>query len=156
VILRLDNMVAINSAVEIDLTGQVCAESMGSAIYSGVGGQMDFLRGAALSKGGRPIIALASTAKGGTVSRIVPSLQIGAGVTTSRAHVHFVATEFGVSNLHGLDLEERARALIALADPRFRDELECAARRLCLLRSHGLGSSGDPVSRESTQYQCTT
>jgi acetyl-CoA hydrolase len=135
VIFRLDNMVAINSAIEIDLTGQVCAESMGSAVYSGVGGQMDFLRGAALSNGGKPIIALSSTAKGGAVSRIVPSLQIGAGVTTTRAHVHYVATEYGVTNLHGLDLAERARALIALAHPDFRDELECAARRLHLLRS---------------------
>jgi acetyl-CoA hydrolase len=133
VILRLDNMIAINSAVEIDLTGQVCAESIGGKIYSGVGGQMDFLRGAALSMGGKPIIALASTAKDGMISRIVPTLQPGAGVTTSRAHVHYVATEYGVVNLHGLGLAERARALIGLANPTFRDGLERAARELYLL-----------------------
>jgi acetyl-CoA hydrolase len=133
VILRLDNMIAINAALEIDLTGQVCAESIGSKIYSGVGGQMDFLRGAALSQGGKPIIALASTARGGTISRIVPTLQPGAGVTTSRAHVHYVATELGVVNLHGLGIAERARALIGLAHPRFREELERAAKELYLL-----------------------
>ena len=132
---RLDNMVAINSAIEIDLTGQICAESIGSSIYSGVGGQMDFLRGAALSVGGKPIIALAATAKGDTVSRIVPTLSPGAGVTTTRAHVHYVATEYGVANLHGLDLAERAKALIALAHPAFRDELECAAHRLRLVHA---------------------
>jgi 4-hydroxybutyrate CoA-transferase len=135
VILRLDNMIAINSAIEIDLTGQVCAESMGSAIYSGVGGQMDFLRGAALAKGGKPIIALASTARDGTVSRIVPTLQPGAGVTTSRAHVHYVATEYGVADLHGLDLAERAIALIELAHPAFRDELRQQARLLHLVHA---------------------
>lgn len=132
-ILRLDNMIAINSAIEVDLTGQVCAESFGTRMYSGVGGQMDFMRGAALSKGGKPIIALASTAKHDTISRIVPVLQPGAAVTTSRAHVHYVATEFGVANLHGLDLTERAQALINLAHPTFRDELERAAREQKLL-----------------------
>ncbi|HEX6508365.1 MAG TPA: acetyl-CoA hydrolase/transferase C-terminal domain-containing protein [Chloroflexota bacterium] len=134
VILRQDNMIAINSALEIDLTGQVCAESIGHRVYSGVGGQMDFLRGAALSHGGKPIIALASTAKGGSISRIVPTLQPGAGITTSRAHAHYVATEYGVVNLHGLDLAERAHALIGLAHPAFREGLEHAARELCLLR----------------------
>lgn len=94
---------------------------------------MDFLRGAALSKGGKPIVALASTAKGDSISRIVPTLRTGAGITTSRAHVHYVATEYGVVNLHGLDLEERARALINLAHPAFRAELEQAAHDLCLL-----------------------
>jgi 4-hydroxybutyrate CoA-transferase len=133
VILRLNDMIAVNSALEIDLTGQVCAESIGHKIYSGVGGQMDFLRGAALSHGGKPIIALASTAKGNSISRIVPTLQPGAGITTSRAHVHYVATEYGVVNLHGLDLAERARALINLAHPAFRVELERAAHDLCLL-----------------------
>jgi 4-hydroxybutyrate CoA-transferase len=97
------DMIAINSAVEIDLTGQVCAESIGSKIYSSVGGQMDFLRGAALPRGGKPIIAMASTAKDGAVSRIVPTLQPGAGVTTSRAHVHYVATEYGVVTCMGSD-----------------------------------------------------
>lgn len=133
VILRQDNMIAINSALEIDLTGQVCAESIGHEIYSGVGGQMDFLRGSALSKGGKPIVALASTAIGNSISRIVSTLRPGAGITTSRAHVHYVATEYGVVNLHGLDLAERARALIGLAHPAFRDELEHAAHELCLL-----------------------
>lgn len=136
VIVRIDNMIAINSALEIDLTGQVCAESIAGAVYSGVGGQMDFMRGAALSRGGKPIIALQSTAKSGTISRIVPTLHPGAGVTTSRAHVHYVATEFGVVNLHGLDLEERARALIGIAHPDFREELERAARSHRLIGSH--------------------
>lgn len=134
---RLDNIVAINSAIEIDLTGQVCAESLGSRIYSGVGGQMDFLRGAAVARGGKPVIALPSTADDGRVSRIVPTLRTGAGVTTSRAHVHYVVTEFGVANLHGLDLAERATALIGLAYPPFRDDLRRAAEELHLLSSDG-------------------
>ena len=134
VILRLDNMVAINSALEIDLTGQVCAESLGTRMYSGVGGQMDFLRGAALSQGGQPVIALLSTAHGGQRSRIVPTLADGAAVTTTRAHVHWVVTEHGRVDLHGLDLSQRARALIGLAAPGFRDELSAEARRLGLLR----------------------
>lgn len=137
VIVRLDTMMAINSAIEVDLTGQVCAESIGPKIYSGVGGQMDFMRGAALSRGGKPIIALSATARDGSISRIVPVLRAGAGVTTSRAHVHYVATEYGVVNLHGLDLEERARALISLAHPDFRDELDRAAYELCLERRSG-------------------
>jgi 4-hydroxybutyrate CoA-transferase len=135
VILRLDNMIAINSAIEIDLTGQVCAESMGSKVYSGVGGQMDFMRGASLSQGGKPIIALAATAKNDSISRIVPQLRQGAGVTTTRAHMHYVVTEYGQVDLHGLDLEERAKAMISLAHPIFREELERSARDMCLLRS---------------------
>ena len=103
---------------------------------------MDFLRGAALSNGGKPIIALASTAKDGTISRIVASLQAGAGVTTTRAHVHYVATEYGIVNLHGLDLEERARALISLAHPQFREHLEREARRLCILRPQAFAAPG--------------
>lgn len=122
-------MTAINSALQIDLTGQVCAESIGLRLYSGVGGQMDFLRGAALAPGGKPIIALRSTALNGTVSRIVPVLPPGAGVTTSRAHVHYVVTEYGVANLHGLSLRERAARLIDLAHPDFRPELRDFARR---------------------------
>ncbi len=110
VILRLDNMVAVNSAIQIDLTGQVCAESLGPHMYSGVGGQMDFLRGAALSRGGQPIIAMPSTARAGSVSRIVATLDAGAAVTTTRAHADWVATEHGRVNLHGLGLAERARA----------------------------------------------
>jgi acetyl-CoA hydrolase len=121
-------MVAINSAIEIDLTGQVCADSIGTRFFSGVGGQMDFLRGAATAEEGRAIIALPSTATRGTFSRIVPMLKPGAGVVTTRAHVHTVVTEWGVAELHGRGIGERARALIGIADPRFRDELAKAAR----------------------------
>ena len=99
-IARNDNMIAINSALQIDITGQVCADSVGQKFYSGFGGQVDFMRGAAHSKGGKPIIALPSTAKGGTISRIVPMLDAGAGVVTSRADVHYVITEYGVAYLH--------------------------------------------------------
>ncbi|MFT3768353.1 MAG: acetyl-CoA hydrolase/transferase C-terminal domain-containing protein [Minicystis sp.] len=118
-----DKVVAINSAVEIDLTGQVCADSMGHAIFSGIGGQMDFIRGAALSPGGKPIIALPSTAAKGKVSRIVATLKPGAGVVTTRGHVHWVCTEHGIVNLHGLTLRERGEALISIAHPDFRAEL---------------------------------
>jgi 4-hydroxybutyrate CoA-transferase len=128
-----DNMVAINSAIEVDLTGQVCSDSIGSYIYSGFGGQVDFIRGAARSKGGRPIIALPSSAKGGEVSRIVPCLQQGAGVVTSRADVFYVVTEHGVANLFGKNLRERVEALLSIADPKFRQELEEAARERKLL-----------------------
>jgi len=120
-------MVAINSAIEIDLTGQVVADSIGSRPYSGVGGQMDFIRGAALAEEGRAIIALPSTAAGGTVSRITPTLRKGAGVVTTRAHVRTVVTEYGVMDLLGRSLRERAQALIAIAHPDFRDELRAHA-----------------------------
>jgi len=113
-------VVAINSAIEVDLTGQVCADSMGHTIYSGIGGQMDFIRGAALSPGGLPIIALPSTAARGTVSRITHQLKPGAGVVTTRGHVHWVVTEYGAVNLHGMTLRERAEALISIAHPDFR------------------------------------
>lgn len=116
-------VVAINSAIQVDLSGQVCADSMGHRIYSGIGGQMDFIRGAALSREGKPIIALPSTAVRGTVSRIVPELAPGAGVVTTRGHVHWVVTEYGAVNLHGLTLNERADALISIAHPHFRAEL---------------------------------
>jgi acyl-CoA hydrolase len=116
-------VVAINSAIEVDLTGQVCSDSMGHHIYSGIGGQMDFIRGAALSPGGRAILALPSTAKRGQVSRIVTELQPGAGVVTTRGHVHYVATEYGVVDLHGRSLRQRAEALISIAHPDFRAEL---------------------------------
>jgi acyl-CoA hydrolase len=128
-----DNLVAVNSAIEIDLTGQVCSDSIGPYIYSGFGGQVDFIRGAARSKGGKPIIAVPSTAKSGTLSRIVPFLKPGAGVVTSRADVHYVATEHGVVNLFGKNLRERAEALITVAQPEFRDELERAAKERKLL-----------------------
>jgi acetyl-CoA hydrolase len=133
-IARNEKMVAINSAVQIDLTGQVCADSIGTHFYSGVGGQVDFVRGAARSKGGLPIIAAQSTAQKGSTSRIVPTLYEGAGVTTSRNDVHVVVTEHGVAWLHGKTVRERAKALINIADPRFRDELTSAARTLGYLR----------------------
>ncbi len=113
---------AINSALEIDMSGQVCADSIGQKYYSGVGGQMDFIRGAALSKGGKPIIALPSTTKGG-LSRIVPQLKPGAGVVTTRAHVQYVVTEFGIVNLYGKNLRQRAEALASIAHPDFREEI---------------------------------
>jgi acyl-CoA hydrolase len=117
----------------VDLTGQVNADSIGRRVYSGFGGQVDFIRGAARSRGGRPIIALPSTAQGGRLSRIVDVLEPGAGVVTSRADVHYVVTEHGVAELFGKSLRERARALIAVAHPDFREELERAARKRCLL-----------------------
>src|SRR5690606_21758490 len=124
-----DRMVSINSAIQVDLTGQVCADSIGTRFYSGVGGQIDFVRGAARSRGGMPIIALPSTARGGTISRIVPILDPGAGVVTTRNDVHFVATEFGVADLYGRSIRERIRLLIDIAHPKFRAELSEAAER---------------------------
>jgi acyl-CoA hydrolase len=124
VIAQNDRMVAINSAIEVDLTGQVCSDSIGPAPFSGIGGQVDFIRGAARSKGGLPVIALPSTAKDGAVSRIVPTLRPGAGAVTSRGDVHWVITEHGAAYLHGKCLRERVEAMIAIADPKFRDELE--------------------------------
>ena len=121
-----DKVTAINSALEIDLSGQVVADSIGFRIYSGIGGQMDFIRGAALSEGGKPIIALPSTAAGGTVSRIVPAVKPGAGVVTTRGHVHWVVTEYGSVNLFGLSLRQRAEALIDIAHPDMRGELRRA------------------------------
>ena len=133
VIAQNDNMVAINSAIEVDLTGQVCADSIGPKFYSGVGGQVDFIRGAARSKGGKPIIALPSTAKGGTISRIVATLKPGAGVTTTRNDVHYVVTEYGVAYLHGKTIRQRAEALIAIAHPDFRADLRREAAKLGFL-----------------------
>ena len=126
VIRRNPKVTAINSAIEIDLTGQVCADSIGAMLYSGVGGQMDFIRGASLSEDGKPIIALPSTTRHNQ-TRIVPFLQQGAGVVTTRAHVHYVITEFGVANLYGKNMRQRARALIEIAHPDHREELEKAA-----------------------------
>ncbi len=123
-------VVAINSAIEIDLTGQVCADSMGHRIYSGIGGQMDFMRGAARSIGGKPIIALPSTAARGTISRITPELKAGAGVVTTRGHVHWIVTEYGAVNLQGLGLRKRADALISIAHPDFREELRRDVREI--------------------------
>jgi acyl-CoA hydrolase len=129
VVAQNDKMVAINSALQVDLTGQVCADSLGTKPYSGFGGQLDFIRGAARSHGGIPIIALPSTAMHGAVSRISTVLEPGAGVVTSRADVHYVVTEHGIAYLHGKTLRERAEALIAIADPRFQAELEDFALR---------------------------
>jgi acetyl-CoA hydrolase len=123
IIAQNKKMVAINSAIEIDITGQVCADSIGTKIFSGIGGQVDFIRGAAHSEGGKPIIALPSITKDGDVSRIVPQLNPGAGVVTSRGDVHYVITEYGVAQLFGKTLKERARELIKIAHPKFRDEL---------------------------------
>ena len=136
---RNDNMVAINSALQIDLTGQVCSDSIGSRFYSGIGGQVDFLQGASYSKGGKPIIALSSTAKAGTISRIVPTLSPGAGVVTSRGLVRYVVTEHGVAFLHGKSIRERAKALIEIAHPKFREELyEYCEKTKWLQRPHRL------------------
>jgi acetyl-CoA hydrolase len=128
VIAQNDRMVAVNSAIEVDLTGQVCADSIGPKLYSGVGGQLDFIYGASRSKGGVPIIALPSTAK--NFSRIVPMLKEGAGVVTTRNHVRFIVTEFGIADLYGKTIRQRAQALIAIAHPEFRDELRKQAQAL--------------------------
>jgi acetyl-CoA hydrolase len=133
VIAQNERMVAINSALSVDLTGQVCADSIGTKIYSGFGGQVDFIRGAAHSKGGVPVIALPSTARDGQISRIVDTLLPGSGVVTTRADVHYVVTEYGVADLYGRSLRERARQLIDIAHPDFRDELEQAAKARNLL-----------------------
>ena len=133
VIAQNDRQVAINSALEVDLTGQVCADSIGPKLYSGVGGQLDFIYGAARSKGGVPIIALPSTAtlrNGTTISRINPMLNTGAGVTTSRNHVHYIVTEYGVASLYGKTIRQRAHQLINIAHPDFRDDLKKQAKEL--------------------------
>jgi acyl-CoA hydrolase len=134
IIAQHERMIAINSAIQVDLTGQVCADSIGIKPYSGFGGQVDFVRGAARSKGGKPIIALPSTAKNGTISRIVPVLDPGSGVVTSRGDVHYVITEYGIAYLHGKSLRQRAEALIAIADPKFQDELVNFAERAGYLK----------------------
>jgi acetyl-CoA hydrolase len=139
VIAQNDKMISINSAIEVDLTGQVCADSIGPKLYSGVGGQLDFVYGAARSKGGKPIIALPSTATlrdGTRISRIVPMLKHGAGVVTTRNHVHYIATEFGVAHLYGKSIRQRAQALIDIAHPDFQEELEREARGLRYLKDH--------------------
>ncbi|HEY2118989.1 MAG TPA: acetyl-CoA hydrolase/transferase C-terminal domain-containing protein [Candidatus Acidoferrum sp.] len=116
-------MVAVNSALQVDITGQVCADSVGTYLYSGIGGQVDFIRGASRCKGGKPIIAMPATAKNGQISRIVPMLDPGAGVVTSRGSAHYIVTEFGIAYLHGRTIRQRAEALISIAHPKFREEL---------------------------------
>jgi len=130
IIAQNEKMTAINSAIEVDFTGQVCADSIGHRFFSGVGGQVDFVRGAARSKGGKPIIALPSTARDDTVSRIVPALKTGAGVVTSRNDVHYVVTEHGVAYLHGQTVRNRVQAMINIAHPKFREELTAQAKAL--------------------------
>jgi acyl-CoA hydrolase len=129
IIRRHRRMTAINSAIEVDLTGQVCADSIGSRMYSGVGGQMDFMRGAALAEQGRAIIALPSTAADGKFSRITMALKEGAGVTTTRSHVRYVVTEYGVAEMFGQSFRERAKRLISISHPDFRDELTAYAKK---------------------------
>jgi acyl-CoA hydrolase len=122
-IARNDRMVAVNSTLQVDITGQVCSDSVGTLLYSGFGGQVDFIRGARHSKGGKPIIAMPSTAKNDTISRIVPQLTPGSGVVASRGSIHYVVTEYGIAYLHGKSIRERAEALIQIAHPKFRKEL---------------------------------
>lgn len=146
---RQHRMVAINSALEVDLTGQVCADSIGTKFFSGIGGQVDFIRGASMSPGGTPIIALPSTAKGGTISRIAPILSPGAGVVTSRGDVRFVVTEYGVADLLGKNIRQRARALISIAHPDFRAELVSAAKERHYLFTYELPPKGNyPIDSE--------
>jgi acetyl-CoA hydrolase len=129
VIAQNKKMVAINSAIEVDITGQVCSDSIGPRLFSGFGGQVDFIRGASRSEGGKPIIGLPSTTKNDTVSRIVPSLKPGAGVVTNRADVHYVVTENGVADLFGKSIRERVTELIRVAHPKFREELAAYAKK---------------------------
>ncbi|MBM4166154.1 MAG: acetyl-CoA hydrolase/transferase family protein [Ignavibacteria bacterium] len=143
IIAKNDKMIAINSAIEVDLTGQVCADSIGKTFYSGFGGQVDFIRGAARSKDGKPIIALPSTAKNDQLSRIVPTLTTGAGVTTSRGDVHYVVTEFGVADLYGKTIRQRAQALIDIAHPKFQEQLE----RYAMQQKFFFTSSSEAISQ---------
>ncbi len=139
-----DKMVSINSAIEVDLTGQVCADSIGPKFYSGVGGQVDFVRGAARSKGGKPIIALPSTTKNDTISRITWQLKPGAGVITTRNDIHYIVTEYGVAHLYGKSIRQRVRAMIDIAHPNFREELEAKAHELNYLPALHTGAQGTP------------
>lgn len=136
IIAQNEKMIAINSAIEVDITGQVCSDSIGSKIYSGFGGQIDFIRGASYSKGGKPIIALPSTAANGKFSRIVPQLKPGAGVVTTRGDVHYVVTEYGIAALHGRNLKQRAEALLQISHPDFKDELEDYMRKKYVTRKN--------------------
>lgn len=135
-IARNRDMIAISSAIEVDLTGQICADSIGGKFYSGFGGHVDFIRGAAKSVNGKPIIALPSSTRDGQISRIVPRLKTGAGVVTSRAEAHYMVTEYGIANLHGQTIRERAIALIHIAHPKFRGEMLRQAREAKLVHSN--------------------
>lgn len=155
VIARNDRMISINSALQVDLTGQVCADSIGTRFYSGIGGQVDFIRGAARSRDGRSVLALPSTAKGGTLSRIVPLLTEGAGVVTTRGDVHTVVTEYGVAELKGRTVRERALALISIAHPDFRGDLLAAAKQRRFVTADQIpwpqGGKPYPAELESTE-----
>ena len=134
VIKKNPKQISINSAIEVDITGQVCADSIGTRFYSGVGGQMDFIRGASLSEGGKPIIALpSSTSRGQT--KIVPTLKNGAGVVTTRAHVHYVVTEWGIADLYGKSIKQRIKSMIDIAHPDHREEIERQAFEVYHLKS---------------------
>ena len=133
IIAQIKNITAINSALEIDLTGQATAESIGKIFYSGIGGQADFMRGATLASGGKTILVLQSTAQKGTVSRIVPFLKEGAGITLTRGDVHYVVTEYGIAYLHGKNIRERAMSIISIAHPKFRSLLIEEARKQFLI-----------------------
>ena len=146
IIAQHDKMVAINVGLEIDLTGQVCADSLGYQFYSGIGGQVDFIRGSARSRGGKPIIAMPSTAKDGAISRIVPKLAEGTGVVTSRGDVHYVVTEYGIAYLHGKSIRERVLSLINIAHPKFRKELIQAAKVQNYLQSDQIELAWDQIS----------
>lgn len=152
---RNEKMVAINSALEVDLTGQVCADQIGYMFYSGLGGQVDFMRGAARSKRGRPVIALPSTAQGGQVSRVVPRLSDGAGVTTTRGDVHYIVTEYGVAELHGKSIMQRALTMINIAHPKFREDLLAAAKFLhyVFLDQSDIPYRGLPYPQEYETYR---
>ncbi|MCK4414575.1 MAG: GNAT family N-acetyltransferase [Candidatus Eisenbacteria sp.] len=157
VIAQIENMTAINAALQIDLTGQATAESLGATFYSGIGGQADFMRGAVLAPGGKTILNLPSTARGGELSRIVPFLSEGAGVTLGRGDIHYVVTEYGVAYLHGKNIRERAMALIAIAHPKFRPELINEAKRRGLIykdQAFVPGKKGE--YRESLETRRTT
>ena len=149
VIARNDNLVSISSALEVDLTGQVCSDSMGHLFYSGIGDQVDFLRGSAMSNGGFSIIAMPSTACNGKVSRIVPYLSEGSGVATTRADVNFVVTEYGIAELQGKSIFQRVMELTQIAHPKFRDQLIQTAKKqtLYIFRSIATGARRPPFSR---------
>jgi len=156
IIAQNDRMVSINSAIEVDLTGQVCADSLGPMFYSGIGGQVDFVRGAARSKEGKPIIALPSTAKKGTISRISVNLKEGAGVVTTRGDVHYVVTEWGIAYLHGKNIRERAMALIGIAHPKFRKNLLEGAKKLSYVYKDQILPDEEAVYPEELETVMTT